>query len=73
VKIIHIHHHYWPVIGGLENVVKALAEGMAKLGHEVHVGTSTYGAETRPKDLKRRLSIMCVYIELNPLGLVTQI
>jgi hypothetical protein len=31
MKIVHIHHHYWPVVGGLENVVKALAEGMAKL------------------------------------------
>jgi len=50
MRIIHIHHHYWPVIGGLENVVKALAEGMAKLGHEAHVITSRYGAEGRPKE-----------------------
>ncbi|AFK50617.1 glycosyl transferase group 1 [Thermogladius calderae 1633] len=50
MKIIHVHHHYWPVIGGLENVVKALAEGMARLGHEVHVVTSTYGAEGRPRE-----------------------
>jgi glycosyltransferase involved in cell wall biosynthesis len=50
MKIVHIHHHYWPVIGGLENVVKALAEGMAKLGHEVHVITSTYGAGGRPRE-----------------------
>jgi glycosyltransferase involved in cell wall biosynthesis len=48
MKIIHIHHHYWPVVGGLENVVKALAEGMTRLGHEVHVITSRYGAEDRP-------------------------
>jgi len=45
-----MHHHYWPVIGGLENVVKALAEGMAKLGHEAHVITSRYGAEGKPKE-----------------------
>ncbi len=50
MKIVHIHYHYWPVIGGLEHVVKALAEGMAKLGHEVHVITSTYGAKGRPKE-----------------------
>ena len=50
MRIVHIHHHYWPVIGGLENVVKALAEGMAKLGHEVHVVASTYGAEGRPRE-----------------------
>jgi len=50
MRIVHIHPHYWPVVGGLENVVKALAEGMAKLGHEVHVITSTYSAEGRPRE-----------------------
>ena len=50
MKIVHVCHHYWPVIGGIENVVKALAESMAKLGHEVHVVTSTYGAEDRPRE-----------------------
>lgn len=50
MKIIHVQHHYWPVVGGLETVVKALAEGMAKLGHEVHVITSIYGAEGRSKE-----------------------
>jgi glycosyltransferase involved in cell wall biosynthesis len=50
MKIVHVYHHYWPVIGGLENVVKALAEGMAKLGHEAHVITSTYGAQDRPRE-----------------------
>jgi glycosyltransferase involved in cell wall biosynthesis len=50
MKIVHIHHHYWPVVGGLENVVKALAEGMARLGYEVHVVTSPYRAESRPRE-----------------------
>ena len=50
MKIIHIHHHYWPVVGGLENAVKAIAEEQAKLGHEVHVITSTYGAQGRPRE-----------------------
>ncbi|WP_440059998.1 glycosyltransferase family 4 protein [Thermogladius sp. 4427co] len=50
MKIVHVIHHYWPIVGGIENVVKALAEGMAKLGHEVHVITSTYGAENRPRE-----------------------
>ena len=50
MKIIHVHHNYWPMVGGLENVVKALAEGMAKLGHEVHVITSAYGAQDRPRE-----------------------
>jgi glycosyltransferase involved in cell wall biosynthesis len=50
MRIIHVHHHYWPVVGGLENVVRALAEGMVKLGHEVHVVASRYGAEGRPRE-----------------------
>ena len=50
MRIIHVYHQYWPVIGGLENVVKALAESMARLGHEVHVVASTYGAESRLKE-----------------------
>jgi len=50
MRIVHIIHHYWPFVGGLENVVKALAEGMARLGHEVHVVASTYGAEGRPRE-----------------------
>ncbi|OYT57519.1 MAG: glycosyl transferase family 1 [Desulfurococcales archaeon ex4484_217_2] len=50
MKIIHICHHYWPVIGGIENVVKFLSEGMVKLGHEVHVVTSIYGVENRPRE-----------------------
>ena len=50
MRIVHVWHHYWPVVGGLENVVKALAEGMVGLGHEVHVVTSTYGAEDRPRE-----------------------
>jgi len=41
MKIVHVAHHYWPVIGGIENVVRGLAESMIKLGHEVHVVTST--------------------------------
>jgi glycosyltransferase involved in cell wall biosynthesis len=50
MKIVHVAHHYWPVIGGIENVVRGLAESMIKLGHEVHVVTSTFGAEGRPKE-----------------------
>jgi glycosyltransferase involved in cell wall biosynthesis len=50
MKIVHVVHHYWPVVGGIENVVRALAEGMTKLGHEVHVVTSTFNAEGRPRE-----------------------
>jgi len=50
MRIVHVCHHYWPVVGGIENVVKALAESMARLGHEVHVVASIYGAEGRPRE-----------------------
>jgi len=50
MKIIHVFHSYWPAVGGLENVIRLLAEGMAKLGHEVHVVTGVYGAENKPKE-----------------------
>lgn len=50
MKIVYVHHHYWPVVGGLENVAKALAESMARLNNEVHIVTSFYGAEGKPKE-----------------------
>jgi len=50
MKIVHVHHHYYPVVGGLERAVQSLAEELAKLGHEVHVIASRYGAEDRSKE-----------------------
>jgi len=50
MRITHIHHHYSPVVGGLERVVQFLAEELVKLGHEVHVITTTTGAEGRPRE-----------------------
>ena len=50
MKIIHVHHTFYPVLGGLERVVQRLAEEQAGLGHEVHVITSMYGAHNRPRE-----------------------
>jgi len=50
MKIVHIHHHYWPVVGGIERAIQSIAEELVKLGHEVHVITSRYGAEDRSKE-----------------------
>ncbi|MFZ8790114.1 MAG: glycosyltransferase family 4 protein [Acidilobaceae archaeon] len=50
MKIVHVYHHYYPVIGGLERAVQSLTEELAGLGHEVHVITSRYGTEGRPKE-----------------------
>jgi glycogen synthase len=50
MRIFHVFHSYFPAVGGMENVVKSLAEGMTKKGHEVHVVTSTYNSVGRPKE-----------------------
>jgi glycosyltransferase involved in cell wall biosynthesis len=50
MKIVHVFHNYYPVVGGLERAVQSLAEELAKMGHEVHVITSRFGAEDRPKE-----------------------
>jgi glycosyltransferase involved in cell wall biosynthesis len=50
MKIIHVFHNYYPVVGGLERAVQSLAEELAKMGHEVRVITSRLGAGNRPKE-----------------------
>jgi glycosyltransferase involved in cell wall biosynthesis len=50
MKIVHVFHNYYPVVGGLERAIQSLAEELAKMGHEVHVITSRFGAENRPKE-----------------------
>ena len=47
--IVHVHHTFYPILGGLERVVHSVSKELVKLGHEVHVITSTYGASDRPK------------------------
>jgi rhamnosyl/mannosyltransferase len=37
MKILHIYKDYFPVLGGIENHVKLLAEGQAARGHDVSV------------------------------------
>jgi glycosyltransferase involved in cell wall biosynthesis len=50
MRIAHVFHHYYPVIGGLERAIQSLAEEQAKMSHEVNVITSRFGAEDRPKE-----------------------
>ena len=50
LKIVHAFHNYYPVLGGLERAIQSLAEELARMGHEVHVITSRFGAEDRPKE-----------------------
>lgn len=37
MKILHIYKDYYPVLGGIENHIRTLAEGLAARGHEVTV------------------------------------
>ena len=50
MRIVHVHHHYWPIIGGMETAIASLAAEQVKRGHEVHVITSRYGAGERPSE-----------------------
>ena len=50
MKIVYVSTHYYPVLGGLERAIQSLAEELARMGHEVHVITSRFGAENRPKE-----------------------
>jgi len=49
MMIVHVHHTFYPVLGGLERAVYSISKELVKLGHEVHVVTSTYGARDRPR------------------------
>lgn len=49
MKITHVYHHYEPVLGGMEKVVRSLAETQAKMGHKPNVLTSKCGAEEEPR------------------------
>ena len=37
MRVVFAPHAYWPSIGGAERYTQGLAEGLAGLGHEVHV------------------------------------
>jgi len=47
--IVHVHHTYWPVIGGCETAIERISENLARLGHEVHVITSFHDAKNSTK------------------------
>ena len=37
MKILHLYKAYYPIVGGIENHIKLLAESQVALGHEVTV------------------------------------
>ena len=46
MRILHIYKDYYPVLGGIENHVRALAEAQARQGHEVTVLVTSRGGAT---------------------------
>ena len=45
LSIVHVYKDYWPIVGGIENHIKDLAEAEAALGHEVTVLVTNPGSE----------------------------
>lgn len=51
MSIVHVYKDYFPVLGGIENHVRMLAEGQAALGHEVTVLVCRRGLGTRVEEV----------------------
>jgi len=43
MRVVHVYKHYYPIIGGIENHVRALAEEQARRGYEVTVMAASPG------------------------------
>jgi rhamnosyl/mannosyltransferase len=51
VKILHLYKDYFPILGGIENHVKVLAEAQASAGHQVTVLVCDPGRRTRAENM----------------------
>lgn len=51
MKILHIYKDYFPVLGGIENYVKVLAEAQAAAGHQVIVAVCDPGRATNIENI----------------------
>ncbi len=51
MKILHIYKDYYPVLGGMENHIKMLAESQAQRGHEVTVLATDPTSKTHVEDV----------------------
>jgi glycosyltransferase involved in cell wall biosynthesis len=52
VKILHLYKDYYPVVGGMENHIRILAEGSVKRGLEVTVLVTSLTRRTEIRDMK---------------------
>jgi glycosyltransferase involved in cell wall biosynthesis len=51
MRILHVYKDYFPVLGGIENHVRVLAEAQARAGHQVIVLVCSLGSRTTVEDL----------------------
>src|SRR3972149_752944 len=51
MNILHIYKDYFPILGGIENHVRILAEAQAALGHHVTVLVTHPGRQTVMNDM----------------------
>ncbi|NJN16801.1 MAG: glycosyltransferase [Oscillochloris sp.] len=51
MRILQVYKDYYPVLGGIENHVRLLAEGMAARGHQIAVLTTARGSRTIRSEL----------------------
>ncbi|MER3458250.1 MAG: glycosyl transferase family 1 [Chloroflexota bacterium] len=51
MNILHVYKDYYPVLGGIENHVKVLAEAQARAGHNVIVLVTARGPRTTIEDI----------------------
>lgn len=72
MHIVHIYKDYYPVLGGIENHIKALAEGLALRGHRVTVlvtNTSSQDAVQREGNLTIIKTARLLHLASTPLSL----
>ncbi len=51
MKILHLYKDYWPVLGGIENHIRVLAEAQVRRGHEVTVLAANRGWRSEVRTL----------------------
>ena len=51
MRILHVYKDYYPVIGGIENHIKDLAEAQVRRGHEVTVLVTRRTGQARREDI----------------------
>ena len=57
MKILFILEHYFPYVGGAEQLFKSVAEGLADKGHEVRILTTLYDKKLPQKEIVNQVEI----------------